>query len=113
MINNCIENERKPKKYKPWRLNDEILEDKSVNGGVESICEKINMYKEKYEKVWYDFFIKDITIFLKKKNTDFTEEKKKEQKILTTEEQAFIAKQQADKKAAKEYVATKIKPKKK
>jgi hypothetical protein len=38
---------------------------------------------------------------------------KKEQKILTTEEQAFIAKQQADKKAAKEYVATKIKPKKK
>jgi hypothetical protein len=38
------------------------------------------MYKEKYEKVWYDFFIKDIIIFLKKKNTDFTEEKNKEQK---------------------------------
>jgi hypothetical protein len=63
-INNSIENERKPKKYKPWRLNDEILEDKSVTEGVEKICEKINLYKEKYEKVWYDFFIKDIIIFL-------------------------------------------------
>ena len=79
-INSIIENEGKPKRYKPWRLNDEILEEKSVTEGVERICEKVNFYKEKYEKVWYDLFIKDIIIFLKKKNTDFTEKKIKSKK---------------------------------
>jgi hypothetical protein len=45
------------------------------------ICEKISIYKEKYEKIWYDFFIKDVIIFLKKKNTEFNQKKIKKLKI--------------------------------
>jgi exonuclease III len=41
----------KPEKYIPWRLNDEILEDKSVIEGVNEICGKIQIFKEKYEKI--------------------------------------------------------------
>jgi hypothetical protein len=78
-----------PKKYKPWRLNDEILVEKHVKEGIETICEKIGIYKEKYEKLWYDFFIKDIIIFLKKKNTEFNQNKNKESKNLFLELENF------------------------
>ena len=50
-----------------------ILEDKSVIEGVEETCKKIKTYKDKYGKLWYDFFISDIINFLKKKNVEYNE----------------------------------------
>jgi hypothetical protein len=68
-----LNDSEKPKKYKPWRLNDKILEDKSVIEGVEEICNKIKKYKDKFSKLWYDFFVSDIINFLKKKNVEYNE----------------------------------------
>lgn len=61
--NDDVNRNEKPRKYRPWRMNDKILEDKSVIEGVEEICKKIKNYKNKYGKLWYDFFISDITNF--------------------------------------------------
>jgi hypothetical protein len=52
---------------------NKILEDKSVIEGVEEICKKIKKYKDKFSKLWYDFFISDIINFLKKKNVEYNE----------------------------------------
>ena len=60
--NDDVNRNEKPRKYRPWRMNDKILEDKSVIEGVEE-CKKIKNYKNKYGKLWYDFFISDITNF--------------------------------------------------
>jgi hypothetical protein len=49
------------------------LEDKSVIEGVEEICKKIKKYKDKFSKLWYDFFVSDIINFLKKKNVEYNE----------------------------------------
>ena len=54
-------------KYKPWRLKNIILEDKRVQDGIEEICKKVPSLKDKYKKSWYDYFIKEIIFFLKKK----------------------------------------------
>ena len=35
----------------------------SVIEGVEETCKKIKTYKDKYGKLWYDFFISDIINF--------------------------------------------------
>jgi hypothetical protein len=79
----------KPEKYIPWRLNDEILEDKSVIEGVNEICGKIQIFKEKYEKIWYDFFIKEIVIFLKKKTIEYNDKVNKRNKSLFKEIENF------------------------
>ena len=57
-------------KYRPWRLKNIILEDKAVKDGVEEICNIIPSLKEKYGKIWYDHFIKEIIVFLKKKSKE-------------------------------------------
>jgi len=88
-INDKNKKKDKLKKYTPWRLNDEILEDKNVIEGVENICKKINSYKEKYEKTWYDNFIKEVINFLKKKNKEYNEHKNKENKSLFKEIENF------------------------
>jgi exonuclease III len=71
--NDDVNSNEKPRKYRPWRMNDKILEDKSVIEGVEETCKKIKNYKDKYGKLWYDFFISDIINFLKKKNVEYNE----------------------------------------
>ena len=39
-----------PKKYKPWRLNDKILDEKEVIDGITEICKKIPSLKLKHGK---------------------------------------------------------------
>ena len=58
----CLKKE-KPCNYKPWRLNEKILEEKCVKEGVEEICGKISTLKLKHDKLWYDFFIIEIISF--------------------------------------------------
>ena len=49
----------------------------------------MSIYKEKYEKLWYDFFIKDVIKFLKKKNNEFDLNKNKEHSNLFIELEKF------------------------
>ncbi len=58
----CLKKE-KPRNSKPWRLNENILEEKCVKDGVEEICGKIPTLKLKHDKIWYDYFIIEIISF--------------------------------------------------
>ena len=59
--------------YNPWKLNDSILENNEVINGLKIKFSEIPLFKKKYEKLWYDFFIKDVIIFLKKKSREIYE----------------------------------------
>ena len=76
-------------KYRPWRLKNIILEDKIVKEGVEKICKKIPLYKEKNGQLWYDHFIKEIIIFLKIKSKEHEIKVNSERKDLFDELENF------------------------
>ena len=75
----CIQN---VKKYRPWRLNDSILNEKEVIHGMEMICNKIEGLKMVHSNKWYDFFIESVVNFLKKKSREFNEIKEAKKIIL-------------------------------
>jgi len=58
-------------KFRPWRLNNIILEDIKVNKNVEEICSKIPSLKDRHGKIWYDYFIEEIIKFLKTKSKEY------------------------------------------
>ena len=61
------------KKYRPWRLNDSILEQEVVIQGIKNICDKIEFFKKENGFEWYDIFIKKIVNFLKKKSREYND----------------------------------------
>ena len=95
-------NQSKLCKYKPWRLNEKILGEKSVKDGIIEICQKITSLKQKHDKIWYDFFIKEIVIFLKKKGKEFNEISNKEKIILFQEVECLNSQKHLNKDEFKE-----------
>ena len=68
-----IKSHKVAKKFKPWRLNENILKENEVILGVKNICAEIPYLKKIHKKLWYDFFIEQIIFFLKKKGRKFNE----------------------------------------
>ena len=71
----CVFRETNKKKrsiveYRSWRLKNILLENKKVEENVEEICKKIPSLKDKYGKLWYDYFIKELIEFLKEKSKE-------------------------------------------
>ena len=84
-----INNSKTPKIFKSWKLNDKILEKKSVKEGIKEICKKIPSLKEKFKYIWYDKFNKQIVSFLKKINKEYEKTKNKEKRELFEELKRF------------------------
>ena len=67
---------KKKKFYNPWKLNESILSDSEVVIGLKVIFSEIILFKKKYNKLWYDFFIDKVTLFLKKMSRKISKTKK-------------------------------------
>ena len=55
-----------PKKDSSWKLNESVLDDEKVNEDIINLCTKIPDLKLRYDKSWYEFFIKDIIKLLQR-----------------------------------------------
>ena len=69
-------NNKKKKFYNPWKLNESILSDSEVVIGLKIIFSEIILFKKKYGKLWYDFFIDKVIQFLKKMSRKLSDTKK-------------------------------------